>query len=472
MRYAVLDFSKINPGHRLDARFYVGEKSLALERLRESAFPVATLGELLGDGNVWSPPRFTFVPALDAQFGKPYLSPWDTLRYMPRSNVFLSRIVDVYTRLEVRAGWLLITASGRNLSPCVLVDRYLEAFAVSSDMIRVSAPLDENLFYGMAFLHTTIGRQQLSGDKWGSVIDHIQPPTVRSVLVPMLPDDVRKKIARNFQKAAALRERARLMLSEAERQFLEVTGLRQTLESLPSTAYRRRFVIDSSRLRGRLDAEPYAPLYEFYRESIQSTGCAARLKDAARIHRPPGRYRPVYVRDRQYGMPLLSGRQISQFRPVGLKYISPLSLRDPDAYKLSAGTLVLAADGRAEENLGDCSVILEDRHGWAASGHVIRLVPRDGIHLGLLYLACTSSIVQAQMKALATGSVVDALSEEDIGEVLIPYPDKAVALGDQVIRAWEYFAAATRLEDQSIAVFEGHLSQVSLSKATTLAATS
>ena len=35
--------------------------------------------------------------------------------------------------------------------------------------------------------------------------------------------------------------------------------------------------------------------------------------------------------------------------------------------------------------------------------------------------------VQAQLKALATGSAVDALSEDDVTSIIVPYDDSALA---------------------------------------------
>ena len=92
-------------------------------------------------------------------------------------------------------------------------------------------------------------------------------------------------------------------------------------------------------------------------------------------------------------------------------------------YVLSEGMILLTADGRAEENLADCAMIRRDRVGWAASGHVHRLMSKARTHPGLLYLACSCKVVQELFKSMATGSVVDALSVPDLGAVVVPFPD-------------------------------------------------
>ena len=153
---------------------------------------------------------------------------------------------------------------------------------------------------------------------------------------------------------------------------------------------------------------------------------------------------------------MMNGRQISQYRPIALRLMSLSAFKDPDAFRLAAGTTLLTADGRAEENLADCALVAKDREGWAASGHVHRVSPRTGIHPGLVYLACSCRPVQTQLKALATGSVVDALSDGDVASVIVPYDDSAAArkLGDAAQRSWQIFAEASAAESEAIAALE------------------
>jgi hypothetical protein len=153
---------------------------------------------------------------------------------------------------------------------------------------------------------------------------------------------------------------------------------------------------------------------------------------------------------------MLNGRQIAQYRPIAARLMSLTGFKKPEQFRLQAGTTVLTADGRAEENLADCAFITEERVGWGASGHVHRVVPKNGINAGLIYLGCSSSSVQAQLKSLATGSVVDALSEDDLAATAIPYEDsdEAFQIGDLAVEAWEMFSKAVRLEDQAMAIIE------------------
>jgi hypothetical protein len=83
-------------------------------------------------------------------------------------------------------------------------------------------------------------------------------------------------------------------------------------------------------------------------------------------------------------------------------------------------------------------------------------MPKKGIHPGLLYLLCASDIVQKQVKALASGSVIDAICEEDVGSVWVNYPkgDASEKIGDDVVAAWGEFAEATRIENDAAQEFD------------------
>ena len=210
----------------------------------------------------------------------------------------------------------------------------------------------------------------------------------------------------------------------------------------PDPALREGYVIPSTILRGRIDAAFYDPFVMAVREELHAAG-APVVGDLARVHKPGGRYSPRYVTS-EFGEPLLSGRQILQWFPIALKHVATLSFRDPEPYRLASGTIVYQADGRAEEGLGTPSVISQSRAGWLASGHVGRLVARDGVRWGPLYLGLATRQGQAQIRATASGSVVDSTFEHDMAGVIIPPVTPAMSSSTE--RAWSAIAAADDLE--------------------------
>ncbi len=102
------------------------------------------------------------------------------------------------------------------------------------------------------------------------------------------------------------------------------------------------------------------------------------------------------------------------------------------------------------------SVVTRARDGWLASGPVGRLVARDGTRWGAVYLGLASRHGQAQIRAAASGSVVDSTYADDMAAVLVPPVSAAMASFAE--RAWNAMAAADELERSATALMETNLS--------------
>ena len=132
------------------------------------------------------------------------------------------------------------------------------------------------------------------------------------------------------------------------------------------------------------------------------------------------------------------------------------ALGDVSRYRLRPGWIAYQADGRSEEALGEPVMITSSRADWLASGHVGRLVANDPADAGRLYLAFQTPHAQLQLKALASGSVVDATFPADVEAVVLP-PLPASG-GPEVERCWEKFSAAEVIEDGVYETIEAALS--------------
>ena len=441
---------------RFDAKFHLSRQNPLLQSLASGRWPMRTIGATFGAKNVWSGNIFARVYAGSAEHGKPLLVPYDIFRYVPWSDKILSRSqITQFERLEIKRGWLFLVCSGRNLGPISIADAFCEQFTMSHDMVRIAVEPCEDLFYVAAFLSSAHGQASIRTDMNGSVIDHTDEKLVAALRYPVVNDALRKQTAKLFRQGFEKREKARLLLADTQRAYLQHFGLEKVETTFDTDALARRFTVSRSDLIDRLDAEPRAPRYAAWRDEIVAAGGCV-LRDIATVFKPASRYRTNYVDDPQYGVAMMNGRQISQYRAIALRWMSLSAFKNPDQFRLQPGTTVLTADGRAEENLADCALITQDRAGWGASGHVHRVTPRAGINPGLVYLACSCAPVQAQLKALATGSVVDALSDVDVASVTVPFEDSTAALklGKAAELAWQHFADAATAEETAISALE------------------
>lgn len=444
VKLAVLDSGLARSTGRLDPKHLFAARDLA-------ATPVLLTGALrrLRDlGELTQPSRFKRVYATAEEERVPYLRPYDIFDYLPGPADWLSKSRSGNLQdLLVEDGTLLQTCSGRNLGPAVLADRYLVDFAFSHDLIRIKIEDETERLTALAYLRTVQGRRAIARDRAGSVIDHLTPGQVGDVGIPEFQAQVATSVAYNVKRAGRLRSLAR-------RRLRALHAKAETLVPLPpEPILHAGYTVPSTILTGRVDAAFYSPFVLEVRERLRAAG-APVMGDLARVEKPGGRYSPRYVAP-EYGEPLLSGRQILQWFPIALKHVATISFKDVAPYRLAPGTIVYQADGRAEEGLGNPSVVTSARNDWLASGHVGRLVGRDGTRWGALYLGLATRHGQAQIRASASGSVVDSTFEADMASIMIP--PVTLAMASAAERAWNAIAAADELERSATADLQASL---------------
>ncbi len=441
----------LRANRRLDSKYFCSPGTQAAERLVIAAAggtELRTLGGASGFAEIWAPSRFKRAYAASGEDGVPYLRPYDVFDYVPQAADLLSpNRSDNLSELMAPPGSLLQTCSGRNLGPAVAVDARLATFALSHDLIRIEIDDEIERYYVLAFLSTPTGQALVRRDKTGSVIDHISVSHLADAVVPFLDDKIRDVAVRNMRRSVKLCEQARVTLASV------VDGFASTLPTIEvASPTRAGWSLPARTIGTRVDAGFHNPVVGALRAELLAAGGQV-LGEVAQVEKPSGRYKTYYV-DAAYGRPLLSGRQVLQYAPVNLQYISPRSL-DSDRYQLRRSSVAFQADGRAEERLGFPVMVEPGRDRWLASGHVGRLAPRDGVDPGWLWAACATEQVQLQIKSLACGSVVDALYVDDLERVVLPPPGGVD--GKAVIAAWKKFTVAAKAQATAISTIEDEL---------------
>src|SRR5207248_8437845 len=134
------------------------------------------------------------------------------------------------------------------------------------------------------------------------------------------------------------------------REYMDCVGLSHEKVNLKPSDRLRRFTLNRLSIIDRCDSESFAPLYAAYRKLILTNPDHATIGDLADVAKPAGRYTTNYVADESFGLRLLSGRQIAQYKPIAMKIMSPTAWDNPDEYLLKKDMVLLTADGRAVEN--------------------------------------------------------------------------------------------------------------------------
>ena len=169
----------------------------------------------------------------------------------------------------------------------------------------------------------------------------------------------------------------------------------------------------------RLDAGNYDSVtMEAYRRLELSGLALKRLAEVtARIFIPP-RFKRIYV-DPDHGVPFLQGTNLPQFKLTDIKYLSRSVHKNLDPWMIEPGWVLVTCSG----TIGRVGIALRQWAGWAASQHILRVVPQQGslCPAGYIYAWLSSPLGQAQFNGVY-GAVVDEITAEHVENILIPVP--------------------------------------------------
>ncbi len=429
---------------RLDASYFTAPGVVATVRMDALTASGAEAFRIDDIGDVEHVTRFKRVIAAPDEPSLPFLRAFDVFEYLPEPADLLSmNRTPGLDALKIEPGVILVTRSGRNLGPCVLADEYLASFIPSDDLLRVRIEDEEKRLFAFAFLSSPSGQDLLRQDRTGSVIAHLSAGQVGNQTVPIL-DGIFDKVVGLVRESHRLRWKARMILSAS------VSAVDAAVPDYGTASLARGWTVRASNLASRLDAAFHQDWLRDFKTSVAHQG-GIRLGDVADISKPGGRYKTNYV-SAEHGRPLLSGRQLLQFLPIGQKYLAEAVLSDATPYELEVGTIAFQADGRAEESLGQPVLVTDERRGWLASGHVGRAVPREADDAGWIWAAMASRALRDQIASVACGSVVDALYEGDIEDVVLP--PRSTVDSASVIDAWGDFDRANQLMADALELIE------------------
>lgn len=168
----------------------------------------------------------------------------------------------------------------------------------------------------------------------------------------------------------------------------------------------------------RLDASFYNPRVAHAIETLRRSGVPLKtLGEVTKAISIPPRFGRVYVQ-KEHGIPFLQGSHIVQFQSADLKYISRSVHKDMEKWLIREGWILVTRSG----TVGRVTITPKEWDGWAASEHILRIVPDDAGSCpgGYVYAFLSSPIGQAQLTAQIYGAVVDELTEEQAKSILIP----------------------------------------------------
>jgi type I restriction enzyme, S subunit len=429
-----------------------------LDVLERSGLPLEPIGPLCE--TIWHPvqnqARSNFKRIYtEPEHGVPFVSSRSMFGFPLRPERHLARTMKKLSDLMVPEGWLVISRSG-TVGNVLYVNSSLAACAISDHAIRIE-PRDVNAGYLYAFLASAYGRLLVARRTYGATVDELEPKHIAEIPLPRLGSVAESRIGKSVVTAYKLRDEANALLAGVEADLYRVLAIEPfrpaDVEYLGGPASPRAFSTTSALLTSRLDATNYLPIarsvvHKLERGRYPLVQLGSRVSD---IYIAP-RFARIYVGS-EHGTPFLQGSQMPLIRPYGLKHISNMRTDRMERWTLEPGCVMVTRSG----TIGRVAVSTAAQAGWAASEHILRIVPRDGqTHPGFVWAFLSTPYGQHQLRSKIYGGVVDELTEDDTASLFIPdVPFKRqTPLGDVVLAAYEMRDKAQRLEDAAIGQLE------------------
>jgi len=450
---------------RLDAEYYAAKAIAATRAVYEGGAAYGTgrevkpLKELTRP--IYYPGRFKRIYAKTKTDGKPFLTASEMLHFRPISEEFLANNTNYVDKCSVEPNWILVTRSG-TVGRCVLVGKRLSQFAISDDALRVQAN-DVPVGYIYSYLSSWIGQALIVKDQYGAAIKHLEPHHLAGVPIPLVDKKTQQDIHNQILKAYKLRDEANDLLDEADELLHRELGLPIFDESLvpylpepkqektnrPSIPHPRAFTANANELNNRFDGSYHVPIAKTAIRLMKDGKYElALLENLAKDIIVAPRFKRIYVA-KEYGIPFLQGSHLPQMRPTDIKYLSVSQQANIERWIIEKGWVLVTCSG----TIGRIGLVSSRRDKWAASQHILRILP-DYLkgHPGYIAAFLSTPYGQHQIISKTYGGVIDEITAEDTGKIWIPDAPIKIQerIGELVVSAYEKKDEASEVEEDAI----------------------
>ncbi len=452
----IINSSKVyEDDYRLTAEYFTNQSSITLNKDIQFS-QLKDFAKVIGFG----PFKRHYI--YNQAYGVPLISSSEMMEANPSCEGYISKKLQKnYEQYLVEKDWILVSCSG-TIGNVTIVDDRINGFAVSQHALRVIPKEKKHRGYLYTYLSSEFGQAEVKGKKSGAVIDEIYNNDLLRLPIPVIDEEIILKVNHHIENAISLREQANELLKESNKLVYEYNNL-PPLKIEEANFYDDEKIIQSRILKStfikgdfRLDAHYYNPISELAEQNILKFSKNYIL--LGQISHPTymgSRSSRNYVA-REFGIPFLSGRNIIQIRPTDLKYISKQETFNLDELLLNKGWILITRSGTLARTI----LIWDNYEGYAASEHLIRIIPNaDGIDSGYLYAFLSSDYGYHQLIKCKHGSVIDEITEDQIGATIIPLAEdkQQKIIGDRVRLAYEKRAEAIRIEDAAQVILKQSL---------------
>lgn len=406
---------------RLEASTFNIDRDHALQLLNNSKYEVITLGtDNIGFNDCYYGPRAkrNYLSDIDStSIG--FLGSSEMLDIYPKPIKYVSPDNPMVKQLSLSEEIILISRSG-TIGNVTFVNKSLAKYLVSEHAIRLV--IDKFPGYVYAYLKTDVAQNLLHAEKFGSVILEIEPEALKNMPIPNPPDMIKKKVHNLVIQSYSSRDESNKLIDEATKIMIDELEL-PPIEELEKEAFSYSKDINSfstklSDLNGRLEGNYHLPIVDVIEKYSSKKASLIKLNSEKITEKIilPGRFKRVYV-EKGNGKIFLGGKEIGQLDPSGKKFLSVKHYSD----KLISDITIKRNDILVTRSGTVGKVMMAPKHweNWVSSDHVIRILSKESYH-GLNFIWLSSEYGKELIKRQIYGSVVNEITEEQLGDVVIP----------------------------------------------------
>ena len=449
----LIDSFKVSSGDiRLDSSHFVDDSNIILNK----DIQFQPLSKLIN--NVEEPNLFTRIYC-DKEFGLPYISSSEMSQIEPPvDSRFISKIltknIDQYL---IKRGQILVSAAG-TVGSIVLATKELGGVAGTSDILRINVDIETNLGFVFTYLTSSFGANEISNLAYGAIIKRIRGFQLAELKTPIIEDIFKLKMNKNVIKALDNRDKANELIKNAR---ILVSNY-NNLKSLSDVEIDNRDINNETQIslisnkdfttEFRLDSHFYNPIANFANENIKKfSNNYTTLNEITKDIVIGKRFKRNYVQS-DHGTPFIGSKNILQIRPSDLKFLSNSEIGFMNELMLNKNMILIACSGSLGGTFGKASLVYNNFENYAASQHILRIVPNEElIDPGYLYAFLSSEYGYQTITKYRWGALIDEIDEKDISKLNIPLPldSQQKKIGDMVRQAYDLRAEAIKLEDEA-----------------------
>ena len=410
----------INANKRLEAAVFDINSRHARDVISNCKWESVPLPQVLSQA--YYPGRFKRIYS-NATNGVPFYLPSQMTDIYPKPEKYISALTKCdISELRLKYGDVLLTRSG-TIGSVTIVTKTLENKVFSDDVIRIT-PSDGMAGFIYAFLRSKTGNTILATNKYGSVIQHIEPEHLAEIPIPNPPNKVKSKINDLVMHSFTLRDESNELIDQATALLIDELKLPPILEFIKAQFDNNtdvnNYSVKLSEISGRLDGSYHIPIVATIKKHLRKHADEVATMVDERVSREiilPGRFKRVYVEEGQ-GQVFFSGKDIMELDPSDKKYLSfsQHDKRIKEQLTIHHNMVLVTCSG----TVGNVAFVPQHWDNWSMTHDIIRLVLQDGFE-GYSFIWLQSPYASILLEAMAYGSVVPHIEKAHFEQIPIPF---------------------------------------------------